>query len=67
MTDKRFDKAKYDMDYQKSHKTRMTLWFNNDKDADILEWLSGINMNKSEYLRSLIRQDMNKKNKKAGR
>lgn len=67
MIDRRFDKAKYDMDYQKSHKTRMTLWFNNEKDADILEWLSGIDRNKSEYLRDLIRQDMHKKNKKAGK
>ena len=57
----KFDKAKYDMDYQRSSKTRMTLWFNNDKDIDIINWLNEIDMNKSEYIRDLIRKDINKK------
>ena len=33
------DKAKYDMEYQRTHMKRVTLWFNIEKDADILEWL----------------------------
>ena len=33
------DKAKYDMDYQKSKMTRVTVWFNLDKDKDIISWL----------------------------
>lgn len=57
----KFDKAKYDMDYQRNSKTRMTLWFNNDKDIDIINWLNEIDMNKSEYIRDLIRKDINKK------
>ena len=28
------DKAKYDMDYQKSKMTRVTVWFNLDKDVE---------------------------------
>lgn len=60
MKDK-FNKAKYDMDYQRNSKTRMTLWFNNDKDEDIINWLNEIDMNKSEYIRDLIRKDINKK------
>lgn len=67
MIDRRFDKAKYDMDYQKNHKSRMTLWFNNDKDSDILEWLESVEINKSEYIRDLIRKDMKKDIKKKGR
>lgn len=67
MSENRFDKARYDMDFQKSHKTRMTLWFNNDKDSDILEWLNHIDTNKSEYIRDLIRQDISRNNKKKGR
>ena len=67
MADTRFNKVKYDMDYQKNHKTRMTLWFNNGKDGDILEWLNEVPVNKSEYIRDLIRQDMNKNKKKAGK
>ena len=67
MAESRFNKSEYDMEYQKNHKTRMTLWFNNDKDNDILEWLNGIAINKSEYIRDLIRQDMSRNNKKAGK
>ena len=32
-------KAKYDMDYQKNKMTRVTVWFNLDKDKDIISWL----------------------------
>ena len=69
MADSKFDKSKYDMDYQKNHKTRMTLWFNNYKDKDILSWFDEVEINKSEYIRDLIRQDMKRKNqkKKAGK
>ena len=67
MAESKFNKSEYDMDYQKNHKSSMTLWFNNDKDEDILSWLNEVEMNKSEYIRDLIRQDMNKNKKKAGK
>lgn len=65
--DRKFDKAEYDKEYQRSHKTRITLWFNNDKDEDLIRWLSDIEINRSEYIRDLIRTDMNRKKQERGR
>lgn len=53
------EKAKYDMEYQKSHMTRVTVWFNKEKDADILEWLDHSGKSKSERIKDTIRNQMN--------
>lgn len=45
------DKAKYDMDYQKNRMTRVTVWFNLDKDKDIISWLDKSKASKSEIIK----------------
>lgn len=54
------DKAKYDMDYQKSKMTRVTVWFNLDKDKDIISWLDKSKASKSEILKKALRNEMNR-------
>lgn len=52
------DKAKYDMDYQKSKMTRVTVWFNLDKDKDIVSWLDKSETSKSETIKKALRNEM---------
>ncbi len=52
------DKATYDMNYQKNHMSRVTVWFNLDKDKDILEWLNQPGQSKSELIKSALRNEM---------
>ena len=54
------DKAKYDMDYQKSKMTRVTVWFNLDKDKDIISWLDKSKASKSEIIKKVLRNEMNR-------
>lgn len=54
------DKAKYDMDYQKSKMTRVTVWFNLDKDKDIISWLDKSKASKSEMIKKALRNEMNR-------
>lgn len=54
------DKAKYDMDYQKSKMTRVTVWFNLDKDKDIISWLNKSETSKSEIIKKALRNEMNR-------
>lgn len=54
------DKAKYDMDYQKSKMTRVTVWFNLDKDKDIISWLDKSETSKSEMIKIALRSEMNR-------
>ena len=54
------DKAKYDMDYQKSKMTRVTVWFNLDKDKDIVSWLNNSETSKSELIKKALRNEMNR-------
>ena len=54
------DKAKYDMDYQKSKMTRVTVWFNLDKDKDIISWLDKPKASKSEIIKKALRNEMNR-------
>ena len=54
------DKAKYDMDYQKSKMTRVTVWFNLDKDKDIISWLDKSQASKSEIIKKALRNEMNR-------
>ncbi|BET20477.1 hypothetical protein [Solobacterium moorei] len=54
------DKAKYDMDYQKSKMTRVTVWFNLDKDKDIVSWLDKSKTSKSEIIKKALRNEMNR-------
>ena len=52
------DKAKYDMDYQKSKMTRVTVWFDLDKDKDIVSWLDKSETSKSETIKKALRNEM---------
>lgn len=54
------DKAKYDMDYQKSKMTRVTVWFNLEKDKDIISWLDKSKASKSEIIKKALRNEMNR-------
>lgn len=54
------DKARYDMDYQKSKMTRVTVWFNLDKDKDIISWLDKFKASKSELIKKALRNEMNR-------
>ena len=54
------DKAKYDMDYQKSKMTRVTVWFNLDKDKDIISRLDKSKASKSEIIKKALRNEMNR-------
>ena len=54
------DKAKYDMDYQESKMTRVTVWFNLDKDKDIISWLDKSKASKSEIIKKALRNEMNR-------
>lgn len=54
------DKARYDMDYQKSKMTRVTVWFNLDKDKDIVSWLNKSEASKSEIIKKALRNEMNR-------
>lgn len=52
------DKAAYDMNYQKNHMSRVTVWFNLDKDKEILEWLNQSGQSKSELIKNALRNEM---------
>ena len=52
------DKAAYDMNYQKNHMSRVTVWFNLDKDKDIIEWLNRTGQSKSELIKQSLRNEM---------
>ena len=52
------DKAAYDMNYQKNHMSRVTVWFNLDKDKEILEWLNRTGQSKSELIKQSLRNEM---------
>lgn len=54
------DKARYDMDYQKNKMTRVTVWFNLDKDKDIISWLDKSKASKSEIIKKALRNEMNR-------
>ena len=54
------DKAKYDMDYQKNKMTRVTVWFNLDKDKDIISWLDKSKASKSEIIKKALTNEMNR-------
>ena len=48
------------MDYQKSKMTRVTVWFNLDKDKDIISWLDKSETSKSEMIKKALRNEMNR-------
>lgn len=48
------------MDYQKSKMTRVTVWFNLDKDKDIVSWLDKSETSKSEIIKKALRNEMNR-------
>ena len=52
------DKAAYDMNYQKNHMSRVTVWFNLDKDKQLLDWLNQSGQSKSELIKQALRNEM---------
>lgn len=52
------EKVKYDMDYQKSHMSRVTVWFNLEKDKDILDLFRESNQSKSELIKRALRNEI---------
>lgn len=52
------DKATYDMNYQKNHMSRVTVWFNLDKDRELLDWLNQSGQPKSELIKNALRKEM---------
>ena len=52
------DKATYDMNYQKNHMSRVTVWFNLDKDKQLLDWLNQSGQSKSELIKQALRNEM---------
>ena len=46
------------MNYQKNHMSRVTVWFNLDKDRDLLEWMNGQSVSKSELIKNALREKM---------
>ena len=59
-----FDKKTYDVEYAKAHVKRKFIPFNdqNPDDARLLSWLSNQD-NVTQYIKGLIRDDMNRKNR----
>lgn len=57
-----FNKAKYDVEYTKAHIKCKRIPFNDmvDDDKELLEWLEQ-NDNVTQYIKQLIRDDMNRK------
>ena len=52
------DKSKYDQEYQKSHMKRVSVWFNLEKDKELINWFESREESVSAYIKSLIRQDI---------
>ena len=52
------DKSKYDQEYQKSHMKRVSVWFNLEKDKELINWFESREESISAYIKSLIRQDI---------
>lgn len=50
-------KSAYDQNYQKTHMKKLTVWFNKDKDADIIGFLDSAD-SKSELVKLCIRKQM---------
>lgn len=55
-------KSVYDQNYQKSHMKRLTVWFNKEKDADIIAYLDSAD-SKSDLVKQCIRKQMNNSGK----
>ena len=57
-----FDKAKYDIEYTKAHIKCKRIPFNDmvEDDKELLEWLEQ-NGKVTQYIKQLIRDDMNRK------
>ena len=51
------EKSKYDQEYQKTHMRRIGVWFNLEKDKDLIDWFESRDESVSSYIKSLIRQD----------
>ena len=58
------DKTTYDMNYQKNHMSRVTVWFNLEKDKDILEWINQSGRSKSEMIKQSMRNEMKRSGEK---
>ena len=52
------EKSKYDQNYQKSHMKRISIWFNLEKDKDLLDRLESQPDPVAAYIKALIREDL---------
>ena len=57
-----FEKGKYDQQYNREHVKRLFIPFNDQipEDVEMREWLEQVG-NKTQYIKQLIRDDMNRK------
>ncbi len=56
---KKFNKAEYDLNFNKKNCTKFSLKFNNVNDKEIIEKLQSIG-NKNDYIRQLVLADIEK-------
>ena len=58
-----FDKSKYDQQYSKLFVTKKLIPFNKLKkeDVELLQWIEAQEENATQYVKRLVREDMNKK------
>jgi hypothetical protein len=56
-----FDKSRYDQEYNREHIKRKFIPFNdlNPEDVKLLAWLETVG-NVTQYIKNLIREDMNR-------
>ena len=52
------DKSKYDQEYQKTHMKRISVWFNLEKDRELIAWMDRSGMSKSELVKTALRNEM---------
>ena len=61
------EKSKYDQEFQKTHMKHISIWFNREKDKDIIDRLESQPDTTSAYIKQLIRYDIAAFNSGTGR
>ena len=50
------EKSKYDQEYQKAYKERVTVWFNKEKDKDLIDAMENSSLSKTEFIKDIMRK-----------
>ena len=50
------EKSKYDQEYQRTYKERVTVWFNKEKDKDLIDAMINSGMSKTEFIKDIMRR-----------